>query len=162
MWTTLMKLDLASVCLALSLGFIFVVLFELIRINSCRGQTPPGPRPLPFVGSIPYFLKNPMEFIRSVSVCFEYRGFAFVYSVKSACYVDLIHWQWVSFTKHTHAQICAGNVHTILRTNHEIYEKNIGTTKTTHTQKALTPSCKEVRFHPKYVVCCINCIIIRI
>ncbi len=71
-----MKLDLASVCLALCLGFIFVVLFETFRINSYRGQTPPGPRPLPFVGTIPYFLNNPMEFIRSVSVCFEYRGFA--------------------------------------------------------------------------------------
>uniref|UniRef100_A0A8C1UI28 Uncharacterized protein n=1 Tax=Cyprinus carpio TaxID=7962 RepID=A0A8C1UI28_CYPCA len=67
MWTTLVKLDLASVGLALSLGFIFVVLFELIRINSYRGQTPPGPRPLPFVGTIPHFLKNPMEFIRSLS-----------------------------------------------------------------------------------------------
>ncbi|KTF94070.1 hypothetical protein cypCar_00038432 [Cyprinus carpio] len=67
MWTTLMKLDLASVGLALSLGFIFVVLFEIFRINSYRGQTPPGPRPLPFVGTIPYFLKNPMEFIRSLS-----------------------------------------------------------------------------------------------
>ncbi len=73
-----MKLDLASVCLALCLGFIFVVLFETFRINSYRGQTPPGPRPLPFVGTIPYFLNNPMEFIRSVSVCFEYRGFACV------------------------------------------------------------------------------------
>uniref|UniRef100_A0A8C1L961 Uncharacterized protein n=1 Tax=Cyprinus carpio TaxID=7962 RepID=A0A8C1L961_CYPCA len=67
MWTTLVKLDLASVGLALSLGFIFVVLFELIRINSYRGQTPPGPRPLPFVGTIPHFLKSPMEFIRSLS-----------------------------------------------------------------------------------------------
>ncbi len=66
-----MKLDLASVCLALSLGFIFIVLFELSRINSYRGQTPPGPRPLPFVGSIPYFFKNPMDFIRLVIVCFE-------------------------------------------------------------------------------------------
>uniref|UniRef100_A0A672TA22 Cytochrome P450 2B4-like n=1 Tax=Sinocyclocheilus grahami TaxID=75366 RepID=A0A672TA22_SINGR len=67
MWTTLMKLDLASVGIALSLGFIFVVLFEIFRINSYRAQTPPGPRPLPFVGTIPYFLKNPMEFIRSLS-----------------------------------------------------------------------------------------------
>uniref|UniRef100_A0A673HPK3 Uncharacterized protein n=1 Tax=Sinocyclocheilus rhinocerous TaxID=307959 RepID=A0A673HPK3_9TELE len=67
MWTTLMKLDLASVGIALSLGFIFVVLFEIFRINSYRAQTPPGSRPLPFVGTIPYFLKNPMEFIRSLS-----------------------------------------------------------------------------------------------
>uniref|UniRef100_A0A673N3P5 Cytochrome P450 2B19-like n=1 Tax=Sinocyclocheilus rhinocerous TaxID=307959 RepID=A0A673N3P5_9TELE len=67
MWTTLMKLDLASVGIALSLSFIFIVLFEIFRINSYRTQTPPGPRPLPFVGTIPYFLKNPMEFIRSLS-----------------------------------------------------------------------------------------------
>ncbi|KTF78368.1 hypothetical protein cypCar_00043766 [Cyprinus carpio] len=67
MWTTLMKLDLASVGMALFLGFIFIVLFEIFRINSYRTQTPPGPRPLPFVGTIPYFLKNPMEFIRSLS-----------------------------------------------------------------------------------------------
>ncbi|CAM4675739.1 hypothetical protein PO909_014358 [Leuciscus waleckii] len=66
MWATLMKLDLASVGLALFLGLIFLVLFEIIRINSYRGQTPPGPRPLPFVGNIPYFLKNPMEFLRSM------------------------------------------------------------------------------------------------
>lgn len=73
-----MKLDLASVGMALFLGFIFIVLFEIFRINSYRTQTPPGPRPLPFVGTIPYFLKNPMEFIRSVSVCFDNRGFGFV------------------------------------------------------------------------------------
>ncbi|XP_056089950.1 cytochrome P450 2B4-like isoform X1 [Rhinichthys klamathensis goyatoka] len=66
MWAPLMKLDLASVGLALFLGLIFLVLFEIIRINSYRGQTPPGPRPLPFVGTIPYFLKNPMEFLRSM------------------------------------------------------------------------------------------------
>uniref|UniRef100_A0A8C2DG56 Uncharacterized protein n=1 Tax=Cyprinus carpio TaxID=7962 RepID=A0A8C2DG56_CYPCA len=67
MWTTLMKLDLTSVCLSLFLGLIFMVLFEIFRINSCRGQIPPGPRPLPFVGVLPQFIKNPMEFIRSVS-----------------------------------------------------------------------------------------------
>ncbi|XP_073679045.1 cytochrome P450 2B4-like [Garra rufa] len=66
MWTSLLKLDLASVCLAVSLGFILVVLFEIFRINSYRGKTPPGPRPLPFVGAIPHFVKNPMEFIRSL------------------------------------------------------------------------------------------------
>jgi len=69
MWATLVKLDLASVGLALFLGLIFLVLFEIIRINSYRGRTPPGPRPLPFVGTLPYFLKNPMKYIRSVSLC---------------------------------------------------------------------------------------------
>ncbi|KTG46609.1 hypothetical protein cypCar_00015318 [Cyprinus carpio] len=76
MWTTLMKLDLVSVGIAVSLGLIFVVLFEIFRINSYRAQTPPGPRPLPFVGTIPYFLKNPMEFIRSLS---QYGEMATVY-----------------------------------------------------------------------------------
>ncbi|XP_016430350.1 cytochrome P450 2B4-like isoform X1 [Sinocyclocheilus rhinocerous] len=66
MWTILMKLDLTSVCLALFLGLIFMVLFEIFRINSCRGQIPPGPRPLPFVGTIPSF-KKPLEAIRSLS-----------------------------------------------------------------------------------------------
>ncbi|XP_026055469.1 cytochrome P450 2B4-like isoform X2 [Carassius auratus] len=66
MWTTLMKLDLTSVCLALFLGLIFMVLFEIFRINSRRGQIPPGPRPLPFVGTIPSF-KKPLEAFRSLS-----------------------------------------------------------------------------------------------
>ncbi|KAK7132740.1 hypothetical protein R3I93_019090 [Phoxinus phoxinus] len=66
MWATLMKLDLASVGLALFLGLIFLVLFEIIRINSYRGRTPPGPRPLPFVGSLPQLLRKPMELIISM------------------------------------------------------------------------------------------------
>ncbi len=69
MWMTLMKLDLTSVCLALFLGLIFMVLFEIFRINSYRGQTPPGPKPLLFVGVLPHLIKNPMEFKRSVSLC---------------------------------------------------------------------------------------------
>uniref|UniRef100_A0A673N9W4 Cytochrome P450 2B19-like n=1 Tax=Sinocyclocheilus rhinocerous TaxID=307959 RepID=A0A673N9W4_9TELE len=88
MWTTLMKLDLASVGIALSLSFIFIVLFEIFRINSYRTQTPPGPRPLPFVGTIPYFLKNPMEFIRSLS---QYGEMATMYvGRKSAIFLNTI------------------------------------------------------------------------
>ncbi|TRY67985.1 hypothetical protein DNTS_035548 [Danionella cerebrum] len=67
MWSALLKLDLASVSLALFLGFIFVLLFEIFRMYSYRAQTPPGPTPLPFVGNVPEFMKNPMEFIRSIS-----------------------------------------------------------------------------------------------
>ncbi|XP_067301628.1 cytochrome P450 2B15-like [Pseudorasbora parva] len=67
MWATLMKLDLASAGLALFLGLIVLVLFEIFRINSSRGRTPPGPRPLPFVGSLPHLIKNPMELVRSMS-----------------------------------------------------------------------------------------------
>ncbi|RXN08241.1 cytochrome P450 2B4-like isoform X1 [Labeo rohita] len=65
MWTSLLKLDLTSVCLALFLGLIFTLLFEIFRINSCRSRTPPGPRPLPFVGTIPRF-KMPFETIKSL------------------------------------------------------------------------------------------------
>ncbi|XP_051947981.1 cytochrome P450 2B4-like isoform X1 [Xyrauchen texanus] len=67
MWTTLTNLDLNSVGLALSLGLIFLVLSEIIRIFSSKAKTPPGPTPLPFVGTIPYFVMKPMEFIRSLS-----------------------------------------------------------------------------------------------
>ncbi|KAG1960698.1 cytochrome P450 2B4 [Pimephales promelas] len=76
MLATLVKLDLASVGLALFLGLIFLVLFEIIRINSYRNRTPPGPRPLPFVGTLPYFLKNPMAFLRSMP---QYGEMATVY-----------------------------------------------------------------------------------
>ncbi|XP_043086156.1 cytochrome P450 2B1-like isoform X2 [Puntigrus tetrazona] len=66
MWSAFMRLDLTSVCLALFLGLIFMVLFEIFRINSCRGQFPPGPRPLPFLGIIPRS-KMTLEAIRSLS-----------------------------------------------------------------------------------------------
>uniref|UniRef100_A0A673N3Q6 Cytochrome P450 2B19-like n=1 Tax=Sinocyclocheilus rhinocerous TaxID=307959 RepID=A0A673N3Q6_9TELE len=88
MWTTLMKLELTTVCLVVFLGLIFLVLFEVFRINSCRAQTPPGPRPLPFVGTIPYFLKNPMEFLRSLS---QYGEMATMYvGRKSAIFLNTI------------------------------------------------------------------------
>ncbi|XP_056304898.1 cytochrome P450 2B19-like [Danio aesculapii] len=67
MFASLVKFDLASVGLTLFLGLIFMVLFEIFRIHSYKGRFPPGPTPLPFVGTIPHFLKNPMGFIRSLS-----------------------------------------------------------------------------------------------
>ncbi|XP_052450792.1 cytochrome P450 2B19 isoform X2 [Carassius gibelio] len=88
MWMTFMKLDLASVCLAVFLGLIFMVLFEIFRINSCRAQSPPGPRPLPFVGTVPYFLKNPMEFVSSLC---QYGEMATIYvGRKSAIFLNTI------------------------------------------------------------------------
>ncbi|XP_051947980.1 cytochrome P450 2B4-like [Xyrauchen texanus] len=67
MWTTMKNLDLNSVGLSLSLGLIVLVLYEIIRIISSRAKTPPGPTPLPFMGSLPYFVTKPMELIRSMS-----------------------------------------------------------------------------------------------
>ncbi|XP_051955727.1 cytochrome P450 2B4-like isoform X2 [Xyrauchen texanus] len=56
-----------SVGLALILGLIILVIFEIIRIISSKAKTPPGPRPLPFVGSLPYFIMDPMGSIKSLS-----------------------------------------------------------------------------------------------
>ncbi|KAI7794518.1 cytochrome P450, partial [Triplophysa rosa] len=62
----LMNVDLNSVVLALVLGLIFLVLFEILRIHVSRGRTPPGRRPFPFVGTLPYFIKDPMGSARSI------------------------------------------------------------------------------------------------
>ncbi|XP_073731643.1 cytochrome P450 2B4-like [Misgurnus anguillicaudatus] len=67
MGTAAMIFDLNSVSLALVLGLIFLVLFEMMRIHFTRAQNPPGPTPFPFVGTIPYFIKDPMGSIRSIS-----------------------------------------------------------------------------------------------
>nr|AAI52007.1 Zgc:171945 protein [Danio rerio] len=67
MFASLLKLDLATVGLTLFLGLIFLVVFEIFRIRSYSGRFPPGPTPLPFVGTIPHFLKDSMGFIRSLS-----------------------------------------------------------------------------------------------
>ncbi|KAA0706602.1 Cytochrome P450 2B15 [Triplophysa tibetana] len=57
----LKNLDMNSVVL----GLIFLVLFETLRFHFSRCKTPPGPRPFPFVGTIPYSVKYPMGCIRS-------------------------------------------------------------------------------------------------
>ncbi len=74
-----MKLDLASVDMALSLSFILIVLFEIFRINSYRIST--CSQTTAFCGNHTiYFLKNPIEFLRSVRLSLNllYRGFVFV------------------------------------------------------------------------------------
>lgn len=76
----LLKLDLSSVGLSLFLGLFCLALFEICRIRIYKGRYPPGPTPLPFVGTIPHFLKNPMGFIRSVSLISCYAV---------VCYLDL-------------------------------------------------------------------------
>ncbi|XP_073731647.1 cytochrome P450 2B15-like [Misgurnus anguillicaudatus] len=67
MGTAAMIFDLNSVILALVLGFLLLVLFEVMRIYFTKGQNPPGPTPFPFVGTVPYFIKDPMGSIRSMS-----------------------------------------------------------------------------------------------
>ncbi|XP_057219386.1 cytochrome P450 2B4-like [Triplophysa rosa] len=64
MWTALKSLDASSVGLALILGLVFLALYEMFRMNSFRAQTPPGPRPLPFVGNLPNALKDPIKYIK--------------------------------------------------------------------------------------------------
>ncbi|XP_057175808.1 cytochrome P450 2B4-like [Triplophysa rosa] len=65
MGSVLRILDLNSVVLALVLGLIFLVLFEIMRIHVSRGRTPPGPRPFPFVGTIPHVIMDPVGCVRS-------------------------------------------------------------------------------------------------
>ncbi|XP_056590041.1 cytochrome P450 2B4-like [Triplophysa dalaica] len=76
MGTVLMNVDPNSVFLALVLGLIFLVLFEILRIHVSRGRTPPGPRPFPFLGTLPYFIKDPMGSARSIH---QYGEMATVY-----------------------------------------------------------------------------------
>ncbi len=75
----LMKLDLASAGMALSLSFILIVLFEIFRINSYRIST--CSQTTAFCGNHTiYILKNPIEFLWSVRLSLNllYRGFVFV------------------------------------------------------------------------------------
>uniref|UniRef100_A0A672R9A1 Uncharacterized protein n=1 Tax=Sinocyclocheilus grahami TaxID=75366 RepID=A0A672R9A1_SINGR len=65
-----MKLELTTVCLVVFLGLIFLVLFEVFRINSCRAQTPPGPRPLPFVSYLHLTLKSAI-FLNTIELAKE-------------------------------------------------------------------------------------------
>ncbi|XP_056588708.1 cytochrome P450 2B4-like isoform X1 [Triplophysa dalaica] len=66
MGSVLKILDLNSVVLALVLGLIFLVLFEIMRLHVSRGRTPPGPRPLPFLGTLLDSIKDPMGSARSI------------------------------------------------------------------------------------------------
>ncbi|KAL7859023.1 hypothetical protein SRHO_G00141700 [Serrasalmus rhombeus] len=59
-------LDWTSVGLALLVGLLSLLLLEIFRWNSSRSRSPPGPKPLPFVGNLPQFSKDRMGFIRSL------------------------------------------------------------------------------------------------
>ncbi|XP_017574204.1 cytochrome P450 2B4-like [Pygocentrus nattereri] len=64
MESVLRYLDWMSVGLGLLGGLFFLLLLEIFRLNSIRSRSPPGPRPLPFVGNLPQILKDRMAFIR--------------------------------------------------------------------------------------------------
>ncbi|XP_060793759.1 cytochrome P450 2B4-like [Neoarius graeffei] len=63
MQSVLRYLDLGSAALAVLLGLISLVLFEIFRLSSSRSHNPPGPRPLPFAGNVLLMIKDPMKMI---------------------------------------------------------------------------------------------------
>ncbi|XP_062871938.1 cytochrome P450 2C23-like isoform X2 [Trichomycterus rosablanca] len=65
MQSVLRYLDLTSAALAVLVGLVSLVLLEIFRLSSSRSRCPPGPTPLPFVGNMVQFMKNPMDCIRS-------------------------------------------------------------------------------------------------
>ncbi|KAL7863976.1 hypothetical protein AOLI_G00153960 [Acnodon oligacanthus] len=64
MESVLRYLDWTSVGLALLGGLISLFLLEIFRLNSIRSSSPPGPKPLPFVGNLPHFIKDRMAFVK--------------------------------------------------------------------------------------------------
>ncbi|XP_036447047.1 LOW QUALITY PROTEIN: cytochrome P450 2B2-like [Colossoma macropomum] len=78
MESVLKYLDWTSVGLALLAGLLTLLLLEIFRWNSSRNRSPPGPKPLPFVGNLPQFSKDQMAFIRSLptygEMCSIYLG----------------------------------------------------------------------------------------
>uniref|UniRef100_W5KHS0 Cytochrome P450 2B4-like n=1 Tax=Astyanax mexicanus TaxID=7994 RepID=W5KHS0_ASTMX len=78
MESVLRYLDWTSVGLALLGGLVSLVLLEIFRLNSSRSQSPPGPKPMLFVGNLPQFMKDKMGYIRSMpkygEMCSMYLG----------------------------------------------------------------------------------------
>ncbi|XP_072552137.1 cytochrome P450 2J4-like isoform X1 [Salminus brasiliensis] len=66
MESVLRYLDWTAVGLALLGGLLSLVLLEFFRLNSSRSRSPPGPKPLPFVGNLMQIIQNPMAFVRSL------------------------------------------------------------------------------------------------
>uniref|UniRef100_W5KHW2 Uncharacterized protein n=1 Tax=Astyanax mexicanus TaxID=7994 RepID=W5KHW2_ASTMX len=65
MESILRYLDWTSVGLALLGGLVSLVLLEIFRLNSFISRSPPGPKPMLFVGNLPQFMKEKMAYIRS-------------------------------------------------------------------------------------------------
>ncbi|XP_072552347.1 cytochrome P450 2B4-like [Salminus brasiliensis] len=78
MESMLRYLDWTSMGLALLGGLLTLLLLEIFRLNSSRSWSPPGPKPLPFVGNLPQLLENQMAYIKSMpkygEMCSMYLG----------------------------------------------------------------------------------------
>ncbi|XP_053339247.1 cytochrome P450 2B4-like isoform X1 [Clarias gariepinus] len=78
MQSVLSCLDLGSAGLALLFGLISLVLLEIFRLSSSRSRNPPGPTPLPFVGNLLQFIKDPVNSTRTTlqygDLCCVYVG----------------------------------------------------------------------------------------
>uniref|UniRef100_A0A8B9L1H3 Uncharacterized protein n=1 Tax=Astyanax mexicanus TaxID=7994 RepID=A0A8B9L1H3_ASTMX len=78
MESILRYLDWTSVGLALLGGLISLVLLEIFRLNSSRSRSPPGPKPMLFVGNLPQIMKDRMAFIKMMpkygEMCSMYLG----------------------------------------------------------------------------------------
>ncbi|XP_049318697.1 cytochrome P450 2B4 isoform X2 [Astyanax mexicanus] len=66
MESVLRYLDWMSVGLALLGGLLFLLLLETFRLNSTVSRSPPGPKPLPFLGNLPLIMKDPVGFVKSM------------------------------------------------------------------------------------------------
>ncbi|XP_066528917.1 cytochrome P450 2B4-like [Hoplias malabaricus] len=78
MESVLHYLDWTTVGLALLGGLISLLLLEIFQLNASRSRSPPGPKPLPFVGNLPQLLKDRMSYIKMMpkygEMCSLYLG----------------------------------------------------------------------------------------
>ncbi|XP_026995684.1 cytochrome P450 2B4-like [Tachysurus fulvidraco] len=78
MQSVLRYLDPGLVSLAVLLGLVSLVLLEIFKLISSKSRSPPGPTPLPFVGNLLQFMKDPLKATRSMvqygEMCCVYVG----------------------------------------------------------------------------------------